>query len=92
MLASFNQLGYSVEWRVINAAEYGRAQRRRRVYFFVYRNDLPYAQKLDKIYENTLRDVIGNKVVVTKNKITIPFDSESDLDRIMEILKVEIGE
>lgn len=45
-----------------------------------------------KIYENTLRDVIGNKVVVTKNKITIPFDSESDLDRIMEILKVEIGE
>ena len=53
MLASFNQLGYSVEWRVINAAEYGRAQRRRRVYFFVYRNDLPYAQKLDKIYENS---------------------------------------
>ena len=30
MLAAFNQLGYSVEWRVINAADYGRAQRRRR--------------------------------------------------------------
>ena len=37
MLASFNELGYSVEWRVINAAEYGRSQRRRRVFFFVYR-------------------------------------------------------
>lgn len=52
MLASFNQLGYSVEWRVINAAEYGRRQRRRRVYFFVYRNDLPLAQVIDKDFEN----------------------------------------
>ncbi|WP_153056835.1 DNA cytosine methyltransferase, partial [Streptococcus suis] len=35
MLTAFNNLGYSVEWRVINAAEYGRSQRRRRVFFFV---------------------------------------------------------
>lgn len=33
MLTAFNNLGYSVEWRVINAAEYGRSQRRRRVFF-----------------------------------------------------------
>ena len=52
MLSAFNQLGYSVEWRVINAAEYGGPQRRRRVYFFVFRNDLPYAKKLDEEYEN----------------------------------------
>lgn len=39
MLRSFADLGYSLEWRVINAAEYGEAQRRRRVFFFVYRND-----------------------------------------------------
>lgn len=51
MLASFNQLGYSVEWRVINAAEYGRRQRRRRVYFFVFRNDLPFAKSIDKDFE-----------------------------------------
>jgi len=51
MLASFNSLGYSVEWRVINAAEYGRSQRRRRVYFFVYRNDTPFAKKNDEVFE-----------------------------------------
>ncbi|EGO2629980.1 DNA (cytosine-5-)-methyltransferase [Enterococcus faecalis] len=51
MLAAFNELNYSVEWRVINAAEYGRSQRRRRVFFFVYRNDLPFAKKIDKKYE-----------------------------------------
>ncbi|CAL2084928.1 DNA (cytosine-5-)-methyltransferase [Tenacibaculum sp. 190524A05c] len=39
MLASLNNLGYAVEWRVINAAEYGMPQRRRRIFFLAYRND-----------------------------------------------------
>lgn len=52
MLTAFNNLGYSVEWRVINAAEYGRSQRRRRVFFFVYRNDTDFAKKIDKEYES----------------------------------------
>ncbi|HNA33096.1 MAG TPA: DNA (cytosine-5-)-methyltransferase, partial [Flavobacteriales bacterium] len=34
MLASLNALGYTVEWRVINAAEHGMPQRRRRVFIF----------------------------------------------------------
>ncbi|MFG5502029.1 DNA cytosine methyltransferase, partial [Enterococcus faecalis] len=53
MLASFNELGYSVEWRVINAADYGRSQRRRRVFFFVYRNDTNFAKKIDEKFEGT---------------------------------------
>lgn len=53
MLAAFNNLGYSVEWRVINAAEYGRSQRRRRVFFFVYRNDTEFAKQIDEQFENT---------------------------------------
>ena len=32
MLSCLAQLGYSAEWRVVNAAEYGMPQRRRRVY------------------------------------------------------------
>ncbi|MFM0773868.1 DNA (cytosine-5-)-methyltransferase [Streptococcus suis] len=61
MLTAFNNLGYSVEWRVINAAEYGRSQRRRRVFFFVYRNDTTFAQKLDKQFEN-------NETVFNENR------------------------
>ena len=53
MLTAFNNLGYSVEWRVINAAEYGRSQRRRRVFFFVYRNDTEFAKQIDEQFENT---------------------------------------
>ncbi|EAC8503380.1 DNA (cytosine-5-)-methyltransferase [Listeria monocytogenes] len=45
MLAAFNDLGYSVEWRVINAAEYGLAQKRRRVFIFVYKNKSDFAKK-----------------------------------------------
>lgn len=48
MLSAFNNLNYSVEWRVINAAEYGMAQRRRRVYFFIYRNNTNYGKKINK--------------------------------------------
>ena len=58
MLAAFNELGYSVEWRVINAAEYGRSQRRRRVFFFIYRNDLSYAKQLDQRYEKQEDDLL----------------------------------
>lgn len=36
MLASLNELDYAVEWRVINAADYGMPQRRRRVFILAY--------------------------------------------------------
>ena len=39
ILSCFAQLDYSVEWRVVNAAEYGAAQRRRRIFIFAYKND-----------------------------------------------------
>lgn len=45
-----------------------------------------------KIYESQLRDLIGSKVTISKNKITIPYATLADLDRIMEILNIEIGE
>ena len=39
ILACFAELGYSVEWRVVNAALYGATQRRRRTFIFAYKND-----------------------------------------------------
>jgi DNA-cytosine methyltransferase len=37
MLACFAQLGYAVEWRVVNAEDYGYPQRRRRVFLYATR-------------------------------------------------------
>ena len=39
ILQSLSDLGYRVEWRIINAADYGMPQRRRRTYILAYRND-----------------------------------------------------
>lgn len=39
ILASLSDLGYCVEWRVINAAEYGMPQRRRRTYMFAFKKN-----------------------------------------------------
>ena len=45
ILKSLNELGYIVEWRVVNAADYGMPQRRRRVFILAY-------LKGTEIYEN----------------------------------------
>lgn len=45
MLATFRDLDYTVEWRVINAAEYGFAQRRRRVFIFAYKNGISFSDE-----------------------------------------------
>jgi DNA (cytosine-5)-methyltransferase 1 len=37
MLATLNDLGYAVEWRIINAAEYGFSQRRRRIFIVAHK-------------------------------------------------------
>ena len=49
ILACLAKEGYSVEWRVVNAAQYGAAQRRRRTFIFAYRNDTIYGQKMTDI-------------------------------------------
>ncbi|MBW9158676.1 DNA (cytosine-5-)-methyltransferase (plasmid) [Clostridium tagluense] len=59
ILTCLNDLGYSVEWRVINAAEYGFPQRRRRVFIFAFKNDTNYHKRLNNInnFKNILHDL-----------------------------------
>lgn len=48
MLKSLQDLGYAVEWRVINAAEYGMPQRRRRIFFLAYHKTTDLYKRLKK--------------------------------------------
>ncbi len=43
------------------------------------------------IYEKVMREKIGTKVKIKEHKIEIPFDREKDLERILEILGIEIS-
>ena len=54
ILSCLGNLGYSVEWRVINAAEYGFQQRRRRTFIFAVRDDLNYYTELKNLSEYDL--------------------------------------
>lgn len=49
ILQSLNMLGYAVEWRVINAADYGFPQRRKRVFFLGYKNDTSFYKKIKEL-------------------------------------------
>ncbi len=49
ILRSFYENGYDVEWRVINAGEYGFQQKRRRVYIIAYHKSTKYCKKMKKI-------------------------------------------
>lgn len=42
MLRCLSDLGYAIEWRIINAADYGHPQRRRRIYIFGYHKSTNY--------------------------------------------------
>ncbi len=64
ILGCFNDLGYSVEWRVINAAEYGFAQRRRRIFIFACKNTTKYSKKISK---EKLENIIHNKRIFCKS-------------------------
>jgi DNA (cytosine-5)-methyltransferase 1 len=55
ILRSFYDNGYDVEWRVINAGDYGLQQKRRRTYIFAYHKSTNYYKKMNEV-EN--RDVI----------------------------------
>lgn len=61
ILASLSDLGYIVEWRVINAADYGMPQRRRRTYIVGYRNESVVANKIDNAENWLLYDGVMAK-------------------------------
>jgi DNA (cytosine-5)-methyltransferase 1 len=63
ILACLNELGYSAEWRVVNAAQYGAAQRRRRTFIFAYRNDTVYGKEKKDL---TAEDIIRNEGFMVK--------------------------
>ena len=85
ILASLNDLGYTVEWRVINAADYGMPQRRKRTYIIGYKNDLAITQQIN----NPLEWVLSKGVMAQAFPLSIDyknqqtnFDIEGDLTTV----------
>ena len=68
ILASLSDLGYVVEWRIINAADYGMPQRRRRTYIVGYQKDSVVAQKFETMEDWVEFDGVMAKAFEFKSK------------------------
>ena len=68
ILASLADLGYVVEWRVINAAEYGMPQRRRRTYIVGYWEGSYVSDKVQDLKDWTLYEGVLAKAFPFKPK------------------------
>ncbi len=62
MLSSLSSLGYTVEWRIINAADYGMPQRRRRTYMVAYHQGTKLARQFAS-KENKFEWIIENGIM-----------------------------
>lgn len=79
MLTCFHTLHYHVEWRVINAAEYGFAQRRRRVFIFAYKDNTNYAKYIQK-FVNHPECIFNNTGFFSHTFPTLGISSEAIYD------------
>ena len=68
ILASLSDLGYTVEWRVINAADYGMPQRRRRTYIVGYRDGSVVDGKIEELDKWALYDGVMAKAFPFEGK------------------------
>ena len=84
ILASLADLGYIVEWSVINAADYGMPQRRRRTYIVGYLNDSVVANKIENMedwveFDGVMAQAFPFRV---KNGTSSEFDIEGTIQEV----------
>ena len=95
MLSSLNNLGYSVEWRVINAGDYGMPQRRRRVFIIgYYKNSQLYKDMKDSNVSSWIHKegLFAKQFKVQQPEslfLTEDMELDSDLKKVSEKFNLE---
>lgn len=85
ILASLADLGYIVEWRVINAADYGMPQRRRRTYIVGYLENSPIANRIQKMKDWVLYDGVMAQAFPFEQKSGISdFEIEGSIKEVSD--------
>lgn len=80
ILASFAQLGYRVQWRIVNAADYGFPQRRRRVFIV--------AEKTDQVIKDPARCILYDGVLARALPVTTA-NSREAVDKPMRSFELD---
>jgi len=88
ILKCLDELGYAVEWRVVNAAEYGMPQRRRRVFIIAYQQSTNSYNQMNQ--DNHLQWILNDGVFPQ----SFPVQNELGCDNILleqDILSISEG-
>ncbi|OGR37653.1 MAG: DNA (cytosine-5-)-methyltransferase [Elusimicrobia bacterium GWA2_64_40] len=101
MLSSLSEQGYIVEWRVINAADYGMPQRRRRIFILAYQKNSPIYNRIHDL-QNPFEWIINYGTIAKAFPVIIdkqsPFPKghtflvEKDLVHISEEFNLKGGD
>ena len=86
ILKSLNDLGYSVEWRVINAADYGFPQRRKRVFILAYHNKTKLYSKMLK--SKPIDFILKNGVLANAFPMAMPTESLKQNELNKDIVEI----
>ena len=86
ILASLADLGYIVEWRIINAADYGMPQRRRRTYIVGYQKESVVAKKIEEMEDWVEFDGVMAKAFEFRPKANTisEFDIEGSIKEVSD--------
>lgn len=86
ILGSLADLGYTVEWRVINAAEYGMPQRRRRTYILGYKESSSVSSLIENLEKWVKFDGVLAQAfpIEMKPKSESIFNIEGDIKEISD--------
>ena len=87
ILASLADLGYVVEWRIVNAADYGMPQRRRRTYICAYRKGCKVAEDI-MAHEDKMQWILGDGVMATAFPCVKKAHAESRFEIAGEVKEV----
>lgn len=89
MLKTLDDLGYIVQWRMINAGEYGMPQRRRRLFIFASSKNTKYAKKIIKLNDKEtylMEDGFFNDIFpINKDNIIIEKKSIEDFQDAVDV-------
>jgi len=95
ILKCLDELGYFVEWRVINAGDYGYIQRRRRTYIFAYQPSSHKEARLSNLSADVLREEsLLNKVFKISDLTDVSlheFDAKIDSEKLKDAYQSKGG-
>lgn len=89
ILRSFYDNGYAVQWRVLNAGEYGEPQKRRRTYIIAYHKSTKYYEQMRKL---NMKDIIAKDSIFAKQFQVKPEELDYNMANVSKSMYKDLAD